>query len=210
MTCPFVDIHTHNFREDIICFLSLEVGESVPELCENFTRGVHPWRPSLEDVSSLDLTGVKAVGEIGLDYSLADFDKQLQMEVFTRQLALAKKYDLPVVIHCVKAFNDVLAQLKLYDIKHVIFHSFTGSLPMVKSLVELGCYISLSDRSLFSVKTINALKEMSEAKILLETDESFCLVEQIYDSASEKLGIDLDTLKERIFKNYKTIFYGEK
>ncbi|MDD5746449.1 MAG: TatD family hydrolase [Candidatus Omnitrophica bacterium] len=115
--------------------------------------GVHPgyvhtcspaWRERLEDF--LAETASSAVGEIGLDFAREEFDSGRQREVFIAQLALAKKYNRPVSIHCRKAWEVLIGILKDQGpFEHGgIIHSYSGTPYYVPILCELGLSISFS------------------------------------------------------------------
>ena len=146
-----------------------------------------------------------AVGEIGLDYA-RDADREAQKHWFGRQLAIAREMDLPVIIHCVRAYNDTVAMLEATDVKRVIFHGFTGSVELAGQLARRGYYLSFGERSLASVRTIAAMKAIGLERLFLETDTADVTIEQVYARTAEALAVGTDELKEAIYRNYKTIF----
>lgn len=140
--------------------------------------GLHPWVAEEKlDVETLENLLVKhkavALGEIGLDYHLKIFDKDRQIEVFRLQLDIAKKLDLPVLLHCRGAFDDMFDILKEYspDLKGVI-HAFSKSPELAKRFLDLGYMIAFGG----AVTRKNAHKARKSAayvpieSILLETD----------------------------------------
>ena len=97
------------------------------------TLGIHP--ESVNNYLEEDLIHIKdnlqnpkvvAIGEIGLDYHYEGYDRKKQIELFEKQLSIAEKYNMPVVIHSREATQDTLEILKRYSLKGVI-HSFSGS-----------------------------------------------------------------------------------
>ena len=115
---------------------------------------------------------VVAVGEIGLDYHYEGFDKALQQIYFERQLALAQKLDMPVIIHDRDAHGDCFETVIKYPKVRGVFHSFSGSAEMAKELVKRGWYISFS--GVLTFKNARKCVEVAEAipleNILIETD----------------------------------------
>lgn len=107
--------------------------------------GIHPWfvaQPSLQNLhhleSLLNTVSVKALGEIGLDFQRQySSTKSLQLEVFSKQLALAVKYQLPVSIHCIKAHNEMISLLKKTTVVGVI-HGLGSSIEIAKQYIDLG------------------------------------------------------------------------
>ncbi len=107
--------------------------------------GIHPYfiaGHSLEDCQALDswleTHDATALGEIGLDYFLPDLDKDLQMQLFQAQLALAVKHRLPVILHARKAVESVTQQLKAAGLNRGIVHSFNGSYVQAGRLIDMG------------------------------------------------------------------------
>ena len=113
MTDRFVNIHTHR-----------PTGRGI----EPRTAGIHPWNADKEDVSTIVplLGDVQAVGETGLDF-VRGADRAVQLAAFRAQLALAHERQMPVVLHCVRAFEPVMRELDACRPRAVIFHGFIGS-----------------------------------------------------------------------------------
>ncbi len=150
--------------------------------------GVHPtsinenpaWREEVDAVAELlqaDSSRFCAVGEIGLDlYWSKDFEAE-QRETFTRQVELAKEYDLPIAVHCRDAWElliELLTPLRGGNLRGVI-HAFTGSVEHYESLRELGDF-------LFGIGGVVTFKKSSLAPvvaqmrledIVLETDSPY-------------------------------------
>jgi TatD DNase family protein len=86
-----------------------------------------------------------AIGEVGLDYNWPDFaqHKEKQIAVFEKVIALAKKLDLPLIVHSRKAEADAMELLEKHDVKKVIMHCFNGRRSLIKRGVENGWYFSV-------------------------------------------------------------------
>ncbi|MGL5973052.1 MAG: TatD family hydrolase [Oscillospiraceae bacterium] len=114
---------------------------------------------------------VVAIGEIGLDYYYDNIPKDVQKKVFEEQLILAKRLNVPVVIHCRDAYEDTIKLLKEYRPKAVM-HCYSGSSEMAKEFLKLGIYISFTGVVTFknAIKSIEALKQVPLDKLLIETD----------------------------------------
>ena len=93
-----VDIHTHN---------ALTQAQTID------TVGIHPWHAVECDIRTIEVAamGVDAIGEIGLDFA-CDVPREEQEDIFRAQLALAERFEKPVVLHCVRAFEQVMQLLK--------------------------------------------------------------------------------------------------
>lgn len=126
------------------------------------------------DLPPLDLAGVSAVGEIGLDYHYSPETRKAQTELMARQLELARDLALPVVIHTRDADGDTLGLLREIPSKGII-HCFTGSPGFCRDLLDLGFYISIS-----GIVTFRAADNVRESalvvpddRLLVETDSPF-------------------------------------
>ena len=113
-----------------------------------------------------------AIGEIGLDYHYPDTDKERQMRYFEAQLDMARRLDMPVVIHDRDAHGDIMDVLRRYEGVKGVLHSYSGSVEMAEELVKMGFYISFSGTITFT----NARKPREVAavlpkdRVLIETD----------------------------------------
>ncbi len=114
---------------------------------------------------------VVAVGEIGLDYHYDFSPRERQLEIFERQLILANKLDLPVIIHDREAHEDTLRLLKKHRPKGVV-HCFSGSVESAKEVLSLGMYIGLGGAVTFknAKKPVEVAKFVPDDYLLLETD----------------------------------------
>ena len=117
-------------------------------------------------------TKVKAIGEIGLDYHYEDIPRQLQQKAFLMQLELARKLDLPVIVHERDAHEDGMAIIKDFPTVKGVFHCYSGSAEMARQLVELGWYIGFTGVLTFknARKAIETAASIPLERIVLETD----------------------------------------
>lgn len=153
------------------------------ELARRYTfitaaAGVHPencvglpadWLDRIEEL--LRLPEVTALGEIGLDRHYEGYDRELQAEVFERQLELAKSLDMPVIIHSRDACEDTMELLRRYRPKGVM-HCFSYSPEIAREVVGLGMYVGFTGVLTFknSKKAWAACAEVPMDRLLLETD----------------------------------------
>lgn len=114
---------------------------------------------------------VVAIGEIGLDYKpeYVSF-KEKQKEVFLNQLDLAKELNLPVIIHCRMAHEDLINELRIknYELRGVI-HCFTGTWEQAQKYLEMGFYLGFNG-IIFKLNLDEIIKNTPLERILLETD----------------------------------------
>lgn len=158
------------------------------ELAHNYdfiyaSAGIHPHDAQrefdkVEEIERLALQEkVVAIGEIGLDYYYDDPPKEFQKEIFIKQIRLAKKLNLPIIIHDRDAHGDILDILKQEWTKDLrgVFHSYSGSVEMAFQVIEMNFYISLGGPVTF--KNAKKPKEVAKAvpieKLLIETDSPY-------------------------------------
>ena len=144
--------------------------------------GVHPSDATKcnDDVANKMINLLKtdkkaiAVGEIGLDYyyDKENIDKNLQKDIFKKQLEIAKTFDMPVLIHARDAYLDTFNILKEYEMKRVIMHCYSGSLEYANECLKEGWYIAFG--GVVTFKNAKKLKEVAANiplnRIVLETD----------------------------------------
>ncbi len=161
---------------------SLELSAQFPELYS--TIGWHPteagsYNQEVEDmiVQNLANPRVIALGEIGLDYHWMEDPKEVQIDVFKRQIQLSKDHNLPFVVHTRDALEDTYQVIKEAGVgpRGGIMHSYSGPLDMAQKFVDLGMTISFS-----GVVTFKKALDVQEAaqglpldKILVETDAPY-------------------------------------
>ena len=209
---PYINIHTHHLSKDNGVFLfNNRFGFDKELYLERyFSIGIHPWDADLQ-ISISELENIiqhkncLAIGECGLD-KVYDIDLELQKKVFISQLDVAVKIQKPVIIHCVKAFDELIEICTPYHSKtSLIIHGFNKSLQLAKQLIDKGFYISLS-HSIFK-KEGTDFNSLPIEKLFLETDNSeSILIEDVYQKAANCLHITNDDLKEKIYSNFTTLF----
>ena len=141
--------------------------------------GVHPHdAKTYSDDVERELTDllakprIVAVGEIGLDFYRDLSPRDLQRDVFRRQLALAKRLDKPIIIHCRDAFDDVLSVLSEEATTwRGIFHAFTGDAQAAKRVLDLGCHIGIGGVVTFKNSGLaDVVTGLPADSMVLETD----------------------------------------
>lgn len=187
----YIDIHTHNPREDVLS----------PTMA-----GVHPWDAE-RGVISPDFEACDIIGECGLDYA-CKVDRELQKELFRWHLDAADRLHKPVVLHVVRAMDDALRILDSYKtIKGIVFHGFIGSKEQAAECLKRGYYLSFGERSLRSPKSIGALRITPLSQLFCETDDNTTVaIEEIYNRVAQIKQIGVEELKREIEKNYNELF----
>ena len=143
------------------------------------TLGIHPEQVdnsyNLDIViNNLDNPKIIGIGEIGLDYHYTKDNIDKQKELFIKQLDIAQKYKLPVVVHSRDAIEDTYNILKNYSLKGSI-HCFSSSLEMAKKFIDIGYKIGVG--GVVTFKNAKKLREVVEGinirDILTETDSPY-------------------------------------
>lgn len=182
----------------------------VPQEGGWYSVGMHPWHVTvLPDERQLlrlkELAGhpqVLAVGEAGLD-KLAEAPLELQQEVFIQQAQLAEEVGKPLVLHVVKAADELLqAKRSLRPSVPWIIHGFRGKAALAKQYLEHGFYLSFGERY-----QEEALRAVPADRLFIETDESTVPIEQLYARAAEVRGIPIAELKETVSQNVLRLFF---
>ena len=121
----------------------------------------------------LDNNKVVAIGEIGLDYYWNKDNRNIQIEVFKKQLELASKYNLPVIIHSRDAVGDVYNILKEYNVRGVI-HAFSGSYESAMEFIKIGFKLGIGGGITFkNCKLKEVISKLKLEDIVLETDSPY-------------------------------------
>lgn len=188
----YVNIHTHR-----------PAGRGI----ELRAKGVHPWDAEREDTATLGqrLGDAQAVGETGLDFA-CDVAREAQTVALRAQLRLARERGLPVVLHCVRAFEPLMRELAACEPWAVIFHGFIGSPEQARQALAKGYFLSFGERAFASPKTLAALRETPLSQLFLETDDSPVPIEEIYARAAEARSVPTEVLQRATLANYERIF----
>jgi len=214
----YIDIHTHHTETGEPVFSIRNVFHSdYPEVPGNtaFSIGLHPWHLSSESNTStwnILQEAVKhpylaAIGETGLDKAIKT-PLEIQEERFRLHVKASEEHNLPLIIHCVKAYNEIiLLKRKLNPSSPWIIHGYHGSGQLTGDLVQEGFYLSLNEWIIKNPEQgKKMLKEIPPDRLFLETDEYTLPVSRLYQFISGCYGIPLDNFKEIIFGNFMKVF----
>jgi TatD DNase family protein len=218
-TFPFIDIHTHpdHYEPQTIIVQNIYPGDGFAAFTgRNFySVGLHPWHigtreennQSLQLVEqALEFDHVIFVGEAGLD-KVIEKDFAEQMHVFEAQAYIAEEYQNPLIIHCVKAYSEIIHLRKKMDPSMPwILHGYTGSLELTKQMAEMNFMFSFGD-ILFreNAKAIESFKYLPVNRIFFETDEMVGEVDQVYHQAALIRQVSVEMLREAVWKNFNRI-----
>lgn len=216
---PYVDIHTHQHHseKDTVLVQNVYPGERIPVFSgRNFySVGLHPWHLASETENNaalelveeaLELDHVIFVGEAGLD-KLVNTDFNEQKRVFEAQAYIAEEYQYPLIIHCVKAFNEVIGlRKKMNPAMPWILHAYNGSLDLTKQLEKMNFIFSFGKNLLKdNSKVIQAFKYLGLNNLFFETDELEMDVNHIYERAAKLKDIPVQQLKSATWDNLTRI-----
>lgn len=207
-----INIHTHRKTSDSAVEIINWSEEN--SLNAHFSAGIHPWQAGL-DYSVEDFLFYEkliqdarclAIGECGLDKK-KKVDGYLQQVIFKRHIEWALEYNKPLIIHCVGAFQELLAVRKKYPKElQMIVHGFEKNIQVAESLIKHDIYVSFGARLLVNEQNKQVLAQLPLDYIFLETDDSLCSIEQIYKQASEILEIPEEDLEQKIKQNFTKLF----
>ena len=115
---------------------------------------------------------IKAIGEIGLDYHYEDIPRDIQLQAFRAQMALAKELRLPAIVHERDAHEDGMAVVREFPEVTGVFHCYSGSAEMARQLVDKGWYIGFTGVLTFknARKAVEVAASIPLERIVLETD----------------------------------------
>lgn len=237
-TVPLVDIHCHQYHGlGLVQLLSCDVHEVGTSLAGQFSSpthehtrsdltlngryfsiGVHPWYIDKQniDYAFQFLNTAKAhpkllaIGECGLDTCIK-LPMPLQIDIFTRQIALSECSEKPLIVHCVRAFSEILHLKKRLNPKQAwIIHGFNGKPTLAEQFIKHDCYLSFGAALLRPDSHAGrALQTVPANRIFLETDTAEAPISQIYAAAARIRGIENTILREQIFSNFSTLFLND-
>jgi TatD DNase family protein len=210
-----INIHTH-FKGNT----GIEIINSETTLLNTtYSYGLAPW--SLENISESDFENLDkkmeyikiithknciSIGEIGLDKNLS-IDLNNQIQLFINQIIISEEYKLPILLHCVKSWNEILKiREEIKPIQPWIFHGFRKT-NLLDSILKSGVHISIGAAIMKDLKLQECIKKIPNDRLFLETDNSKdYTIYDIYEKAASIKNISLQTLENQLFINTKNTF----
>ena len=215
----FFNFHTHQYtNQPNILELVNQYPQEFDDLIPFYSIGIHPWYITEKRIDEdlkiieekLQNQNCLAIGECGLDKRI-DTPLELQTLVFEEQLALAEKYTKPVVIHCVAAFQEVIAIKKKMKISvPMIIHGFSKNSQIANQLIKEGFYISFGKYLLKNPKLKTVFQDVPNDRFLLETDTIDENIKAVYDVALKYKDLTEKELKVIISSNFEDVFNRNK
>ncbi len=202
------NLHTHSFKNqkevlEVVNQYPMSFNEKTPY----FSIGIHPWYIKEEYINKelkiiedkLPLQNCLALGECGLDKRI-DIKLDFQIQVFEKQLELAKKYKKPLILHCVSAFQEIISIKKAMKIEEpIVIHGFSKNIQVAKSLLDNEFYLSFGKYLIRNPELASVFKYVPEDRFFLETDTIEETIEEVYNKASIIKGKNVEGLIEANF-----------
>ncbi len=217
----YIDIHIHGGAPASGIFILESLMAHEGKLPDDkpgvlYTYGIHPWflnednqkefLISVENVATLP--GIIAIGEAGFD-KLKGPSIELQRTVFEEQVLISEKIKKPVVIHCVRAWDELLSVRKKMKPKMPwLVHGFRGNVELALQLLSKGMYLSFWFDFVLRPQSGNLLKQLPSDRIFLETDGAEVDIRTIYSKVANDLDLTVDSLKLLILKNFNKCLIG--
>ncbi|RZK50728.1 MAG: hydrolase TatD [Pedobacter sp.] len=213
----FLDLHTHiaALQPEVLRIQSLHLSEAtflaMPKQ-KPISIGLHPWYTKFADFPTLQKylkviaqqANVRMIGECGLD-KLRGEDLSLQLEMLRFQVQLGDSLNKPIILHCVKAFDELIALKNSLQPKvPLIIHGFQKNAQLATQLLGQGFYLSVGASGLKSPSLSGFLKEYT-GPVFLETDQGEVSIELIYEMYADLKKISVEKLKDIIFANWQQV-----
>lgn len=194
----------NNVKRVIVNGCDMKSNKEVLELIKKYdivygALGFHP--SELDGISdeelkwlddNLDNSKIVAVGEIGLDYHYDETDREKQQYFFRKQLEIAKKHNLSVIVHSRDSIQDTYNILKDSSVKGVL-HCYSGSLEMARKFIKIGYFLGVGGIITFknAKNIINVINNIGLEYILLETDSPYLAPEPYRGRTNEPAYIPI-------------------
>lgn len=211
----FVNIHTHSYSKsekvlEIVNQYPWDFKEDFP----TYSIGIHPWYISenrlIEDLLTIEqklrLTECLALGECGLDRRI-EIPMQLQIEFFEKQILLAEKFQKPVILHLVAAFDELIEIKNRLQISvPMIVHGFSKSKELAKQLLDNGMYLSFGKYLIQNENLKDVFLSVPENRYFLETDSSDYKIEEVYFLVAKYKNQNILEIQKQVENNFKSVF----
>ncbi|MBK7683811.1 MAG: TatD family hydrolase [Bacteroidia bacterium] len=213
----YVNVHTHlNQNENVISIQHVHAGELDEETSIGlFSVGFHPWyiqESSWKEKLDKMRTEVKhptvlAIGESGLD-KVCETPFSLQEDVFTAMIELSESIQKPLIIHCVRAFQEIIELHKKFQPQQPwIIHGFNRNQNLASSLLDRGIMLSFGAEVMKQDSPVlEVLKNISSLAFFMESDNKNISMEKLYLTAANIRNVKMEEMKEILFNNFKSVF----
>ena len=211
----FINIHTHKSsnQNDVLEIVNQyphEFDESIPY----YSIGIHPWYINESRVEAdlkiieekLQSKNCLALGECGLDKRI-EIPFETQIEIFEKQIKLAQKFNKPLILHCVSAYQEVIEIKKRLKITvPMIIHGFSKNIEVSKSLLNNGFYLSFGKYLVRNPELEEVFLQVPNNRFFLETDTIEESLAEVYALASKYKNTSIENLKDIVANNFNQVF----
>ena len=199
------NLHTHTLAENAIHNGYLKGFLKTEKL---FSLGIHPWYIPKDWAEILlqfeQVQVLNAIGECGLDKVCTTL-WELQIEVFQAQIALAERIHKPLIVHCVKAYNECEAQLRNSKVP-VVFHGFNKNTSILNQLLKNKKFYISFGKAVFYPSLNDTIKNCPMDRLFLETDDAEIEIETVYRKVADIKEVSLKVLEEQVLLNRMKVF----
>ena len=215
----YIDIHTHGgkpsegifFIETLMAHEERTPGDCPEQAC---TYGIHPWYLDIYNYDKLinrvnasaAFPNLIAFGEAGFD-KIRGPSMELQRRAFETQIAISEENKKPVIIHCVRAWDEMFAARKKFRPEMPwLIHGFRGNAESAKQLLSKGIYLSFWFDFIIRSESTRLIRDLPTDRIFLETDGADIDLTEIYRKVASDFAITVGDLKSIILSNFTNFF----
>ena len=199
------NLHTHQVINNGIFNAGLTLHN------DHCSCGLHPWNikddweEQLSFLQKLVYSDhVVAVGETGLD-KLSEVDWELQLTVFRKHLEIVNEVNKPMIIHCVKAYNELLRELS-GNHQTVVFHDFNKGKGVLSQLLRQQNFFVSIGKAIIRDHFREVIREMPINRLFIETDDTDLNLDSLYHHVAAIKNVTLQQLVDQIDKNKRQVF----
>ncbi len=217
-TAAYLNLHTHlpTHQHDWIEIENIHFNQEKSTQNGQWSSGIHPWYIRADQINAAvawlneqaTLPDTWAIGECGLD-KVCDTSFDVQLAAFNQAVAVAKKQQKPLIIHCVRAYSEVLSVLKLanFPAYRAVFHGFDKNWTTARMVLDAGYSLSFG-KALFQGNSHAAqvLENTPPDRFFLETDNAPIQIPEVYLKAAALRKINLDEIRLTVAQNWSLLF----
>lgn len=214
----FINIHGHKVAslKNEVAINNIIPGEYYNiQTGQCYSVGLHPWYIEegtiIESIDQIKLEAKKkeviAIGETGLD-KIIETPYELQVEVFEKHIQISELVQKPLIIHCVKSFNELILLKKKYKPRLPwIVHGYNSKVEVAAMLLKQNIFLSFGKGIMYPLSNAaQVLSQIPYSSFFLETDDSEYTIKEIYNAAAQIKKIETDKLKSIVLQNFNNCF----
>ena len=203
----FIDLHTHSLQQEKNCIRIVNSCDTIPTDNTYLSAGLHPWELTTEwkekfatIKTAATQPHIVAIGECGIDKVKSPADSETQKEALTAHALLAEERGKPLILHCVKGAEEIIAlHKKIAPQQAWIIHGFRGKPEQAAQLLREGLYLSYGEKF-----NTHSLKATPLNRLFIESDTSTTPIKDIYSTIAQERGTSIEELTKAIHQNAAT------